>query len=297
MSKTNGRAAILTFHQAPKSVVSLVPSISASMMDLGLGDRLIGITDFCPDPDPVGVKTTRIGGPKNPDLDQIEGLKPELVIANMEENTKEAVESLEASGLKVWVTFPCTTEEAIEFLWTLVQLFRVKEAADQVTVLEATLEWTTKASGQRPGVRYFCPIWFTEDSPHGPWWMTFNEQTYAHDVLRVVGGDNVFGERTRRYPLAADLGQGEAEPANERDIRYPRISLQELRENRPDLILLPSEPFVFDADHIEYLLHQLEDVPAIKSGRVELVDGSLITWFGTRLANALTELPQLFRIP
>jgi ABC-type Fe3+-hydroxamate transport system substrate-binding protein len=297
MSKTNGRTAILTFHQAPKSVVSLVPSISASMMDLGLGERLLGITDFCPDPVSVDTDIKRIGGPKNPDVAKIVDLQPELVIANFEENTLEAVESLEQSGLKVWVTFPCSTEQAMEFLWTLVQLFRVREAADQVTVLEATLEWTAKASRERPGIRYFCPIWFEEDSPHGPWWMTFNQHTYSHDVLQVVGGENVFAERTRQHPLAADIGQQEAEPAGERDTRYPRISLKELRESSPDLILLPGEPFHFDASHIDYMNQQLQDVPAVESGRIELVDGSLITWFGTRLANALSELPQLFRIP
>jgi ABC-type Fe3+-hydroxamate transport system substrate-binding protein len=127
--------------------------------------------------------------------------------------------------------------------------------------------------------------------------MTFNQHTYSHDVLQVVGGENVFAERTRQHPLAADIGQQEAEPAGERDTRYPRISLKELRESSPDLILLPGEPFHFDASHIDYMNQQLQDVPAVESGRIELVDGSLITWFGTRLANALSELPQLFRIP
>jgi ABC-type Fe3+-hydroxamate transport system substrate-binding protein len=205
------------------------------------------------------------------------------------------VESLEASGLKVWVTFPCTTSEAIEFLWVLAQLFRVKEAADQITVLEATLEWTEKAGNQGPRIRYFCPIWFAENSSYGPWWMTFNQQTYAHDVLKVMGGDNVFAERVRRYPLAADLGQGDPEPPGERDTRYPRISLAELRQSEPEFILLPSEPYSFGADHIAFLKRELAEMPAVQSGRIEQVDGRLITWFGTRLANALRDLPQLFR--
>lgn len=297
MSKTNGRAGIITFSHPPQKVVSLVPSITASMIDLGLSEYLIGRTDYCPDPQPGIGDAQRIGGPKSPNIEKIVELDPDLVIANVEENSKTSVEQLEESGIKVWVTFPCSTQEAIDFLWAMVQLFRLKEAADQVTVLEATLEWSDKASEGQPGVRFFCPIWYADKDSFGPWWMTFNQETYAHDVLRVVGGENVFANRTRLYPLAADLGQAEADDPGERDTRYPHVSLEEIRESKPELILLPNEPYLFDNTHISLLKRELPDVPAILADRIELVDGSLITWFGTRLAKALNELPQFFRIP
>jgi ABC-type Fe3+-hydroxamate transport system substrate-binding protein len=288
----NGRLSLLHFTEAPKRVVSLVPSLTDSVIDLGAGKYLVGITDYCP-AHMIDVKNvTRVGGPKDFDIEVIKKLNPELVLANQEENQRDGIEELEDSGVKVWVTFPRTVDDALQLLWTLVRLFRVEEfASPRVRTLEVTLEWTTRAALGRPPVRVFCPIWQEDSSEHGFWWMTFNMSTYANDLLYHCGGLNVFAGRERRYPILADLGQGEAEEAGERDTRYPRVSPDEVISQDPEVILLPSEPFVFGEDDMANALKLLKGTSAEQTNRVHLVEGSLITWHGTRMAQALAELP------
>ena len=123
--------------------------------------------------------------------------------------------------------------------------------------------------------------------------MTFNRFTYCHDLLGLFGLQNVFADRKRRYPLEADLGLEPAHFVEGADTRYPRVSLDELRGEKIDLILLPDEPYRFDENHRTLLQDLLSDTLAANNGRVLLVDGSLITWHGTRLAKALRELPAL----
>jgi len=109
-----------------------------------------------------------------------------------------------------------------------------------------------------------------------------------------MGGENIFYTRERRYPMAADLGEDEPETAGDRDTRYPRVTRSEIIAGNPELILLPSEPFPYTEMHREEVLSLLRETAAVRSGQVYLVDGSLITWHGTRLARALQELPDLF---
>jgi ABC-type Fe3+-hydroxamate transport system substrate-binding protein len=121
--------------------------------------------------------------------------------------------------------------------------------------------------------------------------MTFDQDTYMHDLLRLMGGENVFAGRVRRYPLSADLGLTEAEQAGERDTRYPRVTFQEIMNADPEVILLPDEPFAYDASQQARLMEMLADTAAVRNGKVFLVEGSLLTWHGTRLARALRDLP------
>jgi ABC-type hemin transport system substrate-binding protein len=290
---TNGQTSILSFSSRPKRVVSLVPSLTGSLFDMGLGDSLVAVTRYCsPPPDAAG-RLEVIGGTRDPDLDHILSLHPDLVMANKEENDRRSVEALEAAGIAVWVTFPCSVAEALEVLWALAGLFRAPVAAQQISSLALSLEWTARASESRAPFRYFCPIWQARSRTYGLWWMTFNQQTYAHDVLKMFGGQNVFAERQRQFPLAADLGR--RSPINQpgRDRRYPRVTAEEVISARPEVILLPSEPHVFSGRDEAHIRQTLADTPAVKSGRLIRLDGSLITWHGTRLARALVELPAL----
>jgi ABC-type Fe3+-hydroxamate transport system substrate-binding protein len=264
--------------------------MTESLFDLDLGESLVGVTDYCLPPPGAAERLTRVGGTRSPDVEAIAGLKPDLVIANMEENSKPAVEALERAGLKVWVTFPRTVQQALELLWALVGLFRVKEPVAKIKALENSLEWTERAAQEQRPVRVFCPIWAGEGDR---WLMTFNRDTYAHDLLARCGGENVFGDRERRYPLAADLGEAEPEPSAGRDTRYPRVTLEEIRQAAPEVILFPSEPYAFGPTQVQKLSGMLEGTPAARAGRVHQVDGSLITWHGTRLGRALAELPGL----
>jgi ABC-type Fe3+-hydroxamate transport system substrate-binding protein len=275
-------------------VVSLVPSVTESLFDLGLGSRLIAATDFCVHPALQVAALPRIGGTKNVRLDEVIALKPDLVIANKEENSRSDVEALLAAGLPVWVTFPHTVAESIELLWDIVRRFDIVAQGHRLAALEKVYEWSAAASDNSTPARTFCPIWRSHNQ--GEWWMTINGDTYVSDIIRVCGGENIFAGRDRRYPLAADLNPAQAElartDAEARDTRYPRVTLDEIIAAQPEVILLPSEPYAFNQVDYEYWT-QFTDLPAVQSKRVHLVDGSLLTWHGTRLAKALQEIPVL----
>jgi len=177
-------------------------------------------------------------------------------------------------------------------LWALVKLFRRPEAGRRLEILERSLEWA-RAAASFPPRSVFCPIWFDRTADGTPWWMTFNRYTYAHDLLDMLGARNVFADRERRYPLDADLGRAKPQEAGDRDTRYPRVTLEEIRAADPQIILLPDEPFAFDESHRAFLMEALPEVTAVRQGQVHLVDGSLITWHGTRLGRALQVLPPL----
>lgn len=287
----NGHNRALHFASPPQRVVSLVPSMTESLFELGLGSAVVGITDFCIHPAEALVGLPRLGGPKNPRVDEILALQPDLVLANWEENTRSTVEALQRAGVAVWVTFPRTVLESLDVLWKLAELFRSPEANIRLRTLELTLDWAISAVDERRVVRYFCPIWQQETQDGRLWWMTFNRQTYPSDLLLLIGGENVFAERERRYPLEADLGLEAAQDPGERDTRYPRVTVEEVIAVQPEVILLPDEPFKFTETHVEQIAGLLAETPAARRGCIYLIDGSLITWHGTRLARALRELP------
>lgn len=276
----------------PQRVVSLVPSVTESLFDLSLGDRLIAVTDYCVHPAEGVARLPHIGGTKNPDVVRIIEMKPDLVIANQEENRKEDVQALQAAGIPVWITFPRTVADCFNLLWNIMHVFDEPVMVPRVRLIEQTYDWVWRINEKRiedEACRVFVPIWLDP-------LMTFNADTYAHDLLRVCGAVNVFGDRDRKYPLKADLGNGEAYPTDDarivgRDTRYPRVTMEEVEAAQPDMILLPSEPFEFTESHIAQFTDL--NVPAARNGNIKLVDGSLLTWHGTRIAYALNTLPGL----
>jgi ABC-type Fe3+-hydroxamate transport system substrate-binding protein len=291
--KGNGHKDALHFNQPPKRVVSLMPSMTESMFDLGLGGALVGITDYCIYPASEVEKLPRVGGPKNPRIDEILALKPDLVLANWEENTYSSVESMRNSGLAVWVTLPKTVEESMDVLWTLANLFRSHAARLRIQTLEVTLDWAISASEERKPFRYFCPIWYSHTQDSIPWWMTFNQDTYCDDLLRLLGGRNVFSERT--YDRILD---GETDPAVlpvslDVGLRYPRVNIEDILSSAPELILLPSEPYEFKEEDLVQFKQLFKGTPAVDNGCLLQLDGTLIMWQGTRLAASLRELPAL----
>lgn len=297
MGGGNGRSTLLVFSKAPQRVVSLIPSMTETLLEFGVGHTLVGVTDYCRLPVELEGQVVRVGGTRTADAAAIRSLSPDVVLANQEENQQELVEDLEAAGLRVWVTFPRSVRGAMDVMWLVIELFRLAQAAPKMHVLEVTLDWTMRASDGAQRARVFCPIW-QDQAPDGqPWWMTFSEGTYAHDVLWVCGGGNVFATRQRRYPLEADLGLAPAEEPRGRDTRYPCVSLSEVIEAQPEVILLPDEPFHFDEAHEARIREALAETPAVKAGRVHRVDGTLVAWHGTRLGRALAELPLLLQFP
>jgi len=274
----------------PMRVVSLVPSMTETLFDLGVGDRLVGVTDYCVHPAAGVASIPKVGGTKNPDVARIIALKPNLVIVNQEENRKEDADALTAAGIPVWVTFPHTLREAFNLIWTLMHIFDHPAMVERIRAAEWMLDWLERlAENRQAPCKVFAPIWFDP-------LMTFNADTFAHDLIRVSGGTNVFAERERQFPLAADLGRAEPLPDDDtrvegRDRRYPRVTMDEVQAAQPDVILLPSEPFPFSAAHVA--LFAALDVPAARANQIYLIDGSLLTWHGTRMALAMSEIPRL----
>lgn len=270
----------------PQRVVSLVPSITESLFDLGFGQSVVGVSDFCNRPE-AALSLPKVGGPKDARIPDILALKPDLVIANREENTRAIVESLVEASAQVWLTFPTTVRSAVDDLWTLAKLFRNDTAYRKLEMLERSLEWTLLANQDRPRQKVFCPIWQQDSELVGTWWMTFNGLTYMSDLLAVFGAENVFAGRERRYPLHADLGIGPAEEPGERDTRYPRVTHEEIVAAQPEIILLPDEPYVYGEQEAADARIWFSGTPAAERGRIHLVDGSLLNWPGTRLGLAL----------
>jgi ABC-type Fe3+-hydroxamate transport system substrate-binding protein len=249
----------------PRRIVSLVPSITETLCGLGLADALVGITIYCVEPRAVVGTKTRIGGEKNPDLEKIRGLAPDLVIANIEENLRDHVETLRSWSIPVWVTYPRTVAEGIRLIADLGSVTGTEaRASTMVSEIEPLYERVLNTAARRRPVAVFYPIW------RGPY-MTINRDTYIHDMLRVCGGRNVFADRSERYPT---------------------VTLDEVAAQRPAVILLPDEPFRFRRAHLADFAGYA-DVPAVRDGRIHLVDGKPFSWHGPRIGDALRLLPGL----
>jgi ABC-type Fe3+-hydroxamate transport system substrate-binding protein len=247
-------------------IVSLIPSTTELLCDLGLADALVGITAYCREPARLLRGKTRVGGEKDPDLAKIRALAPDLVIANVEENMREHVEVLREWGIVVHVTYPRTASGAIAMIRDLGRVTGTTARADILAdELQALLDRTRVATARRPPARAFYAIW---REPY----MTIGADTYIHDVLAVCGAANVFAD-------APD--------------RYPAVTLDAVAARRPDVILLPDEPFRFRRAHLADFAPYPE-VPAVRDGRIHLVDGKPFSWHGARLAEALRILPRLF---
>jgi iron complex transport system substrate-binding protein len=285
----------ITLDFIPRRVVSLVPSLTESLFDLGLGEAVVGITDYCIYPAESLKGLPRLGGTKNPRIAEILALKPDLVLANQEENTPGVVKALERAGEKVWVSFPKTIRDSMQVLHNLAAIFKSSEAYRRLDTLDRAVDLLESGRPDLSTYRYFCPIWRGVTKAGSIWWMTFNRDTYANNLLYWLGGENVFADRVRRFPLEADLaGTLIDDERSLYDTRYPRLSLEQARMANPDLILLPNEPFAFNESHRQEILGLFPDMEAVKDNRVYLVDGSLVTWHGTRLGKSITQLPAYF---
>jgi ABC-type Fe3+-hydroxamate transport system substrate-binding protein len=249
----------------PRRIVSLVPSLTETLCALGLADALVGITVYCVEPRGVVGGKTRIGGEKNPDLEKIRALEPDLVVANIEENLREHVETLRSWSIPVWVTYPRTVAEGVRLIAELGEVTGTEaRAAALLGEIEPLYARVAGAAARRPAVRVFYAIW------RGPY-MTINRDTYIHDMLRVCGALNVFADRPERYPT---------------------VTLDEMAAERPAVILLPDEPFRFRRAHLVDFAGYPE-VPAVRDGRIHLVDGKPFSWHGPRIVEALRMLPAL----
>ncbi|MFW2389102.1 MAG: helical backbone metal receptor, partial [Polyangiales bacterium] len=253
------------FDRPPGRVVSLVPSETVSVADLAGVERLVGRTDYCVEPLGEVESIPSVGGTKGFDVAAVQALRPDLVLANKEENSRPLVQALIDSGLPVHVSFPCTVDESLAYLESLCVLLGVDpEQSETMGACRAATHASLRA-GEGDPLPVFVPIW---KDP----WMTFGGGAYASDVLERCGAYNVFSGRPRRYPLAADLGRADAwdeDRVSGRDTRYPRIRLEEVVERGARAVLLPDEPYAFTERDAELF----QEVDPSRTLRIEQVDG------------------------
>jgi ABC-type Fe3+-hydroxamate transport system substrate-binding protein len=292
---TDDRGVQIELRAPPSRIVSLVPSDTYSLVRLGARARIVGRTRYCVAPAEEVGDIPVVGGTKDADVEQIVALRPDLVIANQEENSRPDVQALERRGLKVLVSFPQTVAAGLSHLARLARALGFAMGEEPArSVVAGAYEAQRAAEEERKGrtpVPTFVPIW-TEPL------MTVHGSTFISDVLTLVGAENVFADRERRYPLAADVANGRPLPADRiagRDVRYPRVTLEEIAARAPALILLPDEPHAFtEADAA--MFRALPRPPAQDGGsapRVAFCDGKDLMWYGARSVEGLSRLRAL----
>ncbi len=239
----------------PKRIVSLVPSQTELLYDLGLGEEVVGITKFCVHPGEWFRNKKRVGGTKTVHIDVIKSLQPDLIIANKEENTKEQIEEL-AQLYPMWTSNIRTIAEGLQMIVQVGELVDRSEPA-QLLAREITkaFDALNKAATVKR-VAYF--IWRKP-------WMAAGGDTFINDMIEAAGWQNVLADR----------------------LRYPEISLEELRDKKVDTVLLSSEPYPFKDVHIAEINAALPDA------KVMLVDGEMFSWYGSRMREAAKYLSTL----
>lgn len=231
---------------SPRSIVSLVPSITELLYTLQLNERVTGITKFCVHPNNWFREKTRVGGTKAIKADVIHALQPDLIIANKEENVKEQIEEL-ARHYPVWVTDVNNLADALEMIEQIGVITSTQQQAAHLLSEINTAFSKLQTSNSQPQTGYL--IW------RNPY-MTIGKDTFIHDMLGRCGFKNIFDNTTR----------------------YPVIDTWQLAQC--DLLLLSSEPFPFKQKHIEELQVELPHT------RMMLVDGEMFSWYGSRLLHA-----------
>ena len=257
----------------PRRIVSLVPSLTEALFELGLGPRVVGATDWCVHPAAAVADLPRVGGTKNPSLARVLELRPDLVIANQEENRERDVARLRAAGVEVWVTYPRTVADGVAVVRELAALGAPRERAEPLIASLETALAHARSTAPARRTRVFCAIWKRQ-------WMAVGADTYADDLIALCGGENVFGV-------------GTAGSARER--RYPIVDEAQIAAAQPEVILLPDEPYAFGARDVAELTALA--TPASAAGRIHCLDGTLISWYGPRIARAIGEVSALLADP
>lgn len=240
----------------PVRIVSLVPSQTELLYDLGLEERVVGITRFCVHPAEWFRDKTRVGGTKKLHMDKIRSLQPDLIIANKEENTAEEVNHL-AAEFPVWISDINTVEEALQMI-NMLGVITGKEAAAAAWISRIRQGFARLATASKIQQKVAYLIWYRP-------WMVAGRETFIDDMLARAGWENVFGRMSR----------------------YPEISLTMLAAAEPDLILLSSEPFPFMEQHAA------EIRAVIPNASIVFIDGEMCSWYGSRMTQATDYLYRL----
>ena len=231
----------------PLRIVSLVPSQTELLFELGLGERVVGITKFCIHPKTWFESKPRVGGTKHLDFEKIAALKPDLIIGNKEENSKEDIEALEKE-YSVWMSDIYTFEDALEMIFEVSGFTNSEEKG--IEILRAISK--AKDAFNEP-IDLKKAVYFIWNDPY----MVVGKNTFIDDMLYHAGYVNVVMEN-----------------------RYLELSIENLKALDPEVVLLSSEPFPFKKKHVEELKKHLPEA------EIKIVDGEMFSWYGSKLAAA-----------
>ena len=241
----------VTFRFPPKRIVSLVPSQTELLFDLGLHEEVVGITKFCVHPKEMWATKPRIGGTKKFHFDRIADLQPDLIIGNKEENEQEQIKQLE-NQFPVWMSDIKTLEDALDMIVMLGELTdrQPKATAMAIRIHQSFSNLKKMQIGQpKPKAAFF--IW---KNPY----MVAASDTFIHTMMEAAGFINVFPDKTR----------------------YPEVALLDVAKRQADVLLLSSEPFPFSEKHFPEI--KAECPQAV----IQLVDGEMFSWYGSRMLKA-----------
>ncbi|HET8752859.1 MAG TPA: helical backbone metal receptor [Salinimicrobium sp.] len=238
--------------EKPKRIVSLVPSQTELLVDLGLEDALVGITKFCVHPKRLRKQIKIVGGTKKVNVEKIRALQPEIILCNKEENTEEMVQELEKIA-PVHVSDIKTIQDTLNLIKNYGEIFLVQQEASAIAQkIENRLAEHLEVKKDKPEKRVAYLIW---KNP----WMVAGKDTFINHLLEINGLKNVFLDKNSRYP---------------------EISLEEINNRSVDVVMLSTEPYPFQEKHRNLILE--------KCGvqKVEIVDGEFFSWYGSRLISA-----------
>lgn len=241
----------LHFQKPPKRIISLVPSQTELLVDLGLRSKIVGLTKFCVHPKELKKEVQIVGGTKVIHIDKIAALKPDIIICNKEENTKEIVEQCEKIA-PVWVSDVYSVEDSLEMILTLGELFQVCEKTSEICekiVSEMTI--FSEFIQEKPTKKVAYLIW---KKPY----MAAGRNTFVNALLKLNNFENILSEENSRYP---------------------EIDLETLKT--ADIVLLSSEPYPFKETDVIALKKMLQT-------EVLLVDGEYFSWYGSRLQKSFS---------
>ena len=242
----------VTFNFPPKKIISIVPSQTELLFDLGLIEEVIAITKFCIHPKEITSKTIKIGGTKNLSITQITALQPDLIIGNKEENNQSDIEALQ-KHFPVWMSDIYTLEDAKKTIRDIGALVGREPEVQYLNFLinAGFSDLQSLALSKRINKRVAYAIW---RKPY----MFAGKNTFINDILSKLGLYNVIA-----------------------DARYPELDIDQLVVLKPDMVFLSSEPYPFKEKHILEIRSKLPNTEVI------LVDGEMFSWYGSRLVKAV----------
>jgi ABC-type Fe3+-hydroxamate transport system substrate-binding protein len=242
------------------SIVSTVPSQTELLFDLGLGSKVKGVTRFCVHPKNAVADIPKIGGTKNLDIEKIREINPDIIIGNKEENIKEQVKKLK-TDFPVWLSDIKSTRDALDMMTEIGEITQTKgKAVELVNEIQQLLNELAEIGSDRKR-KALVFIW---KNPY----MVAGRDTYMHELLKLLG-----------YETAIHRD----------DERYPQVTMDQVEESEPDLLLFTSEPFPYSSRELQIFQEKIPNCKKL------IVNGEYFSWYGSRMRKSFQYFKQLKR--